>query len=341
MRLHADIRIDQFNGKTIGLLFIALSFFACSENKQQSVNSANKPTPTSNDDTDDSFDDLEDDSKPVQDLETILGQCGVTAKDLEDPDKVILDKTIRSWPKVFMGAQAVPLLGNINYRVSVTTLVSIKATLKQIEQSTDFEIKGTPTQAEKPAWEKATPNKGTSTMTVLDTDDRAKLMAKDDWNGIYCTILPVIELSTTKGGTGKVVTFSPALPGSLSPKADPERYLAELGESRTFSKIKAEIIGSQDPNYPEGKTFTGTVTIKKIDPNLTINVDGKAQQTISTDLAFKVSYDFGSVADTVGIGLMPSQSMYISHKTKDVRVIVANTGFEDGGTVVLSEDFNP
>lgn len=338
---HGYGHIDQIKAKTISLLVFAFLFSGCSENKQTSVKNANKPTQSANDDSDDASDGFEEEKEPVQDLETILGQCGVTEKDLEDPDKVILETTIRSWPKVFTGAQSVVLLGNIEYRVSVTTLVSIKATLKQIEQSTDFEIKGTPSQAEKPAWEKAAPNKGSSTMTVLGTDDRANLMSKSDWHGIYCTILPVTELSTTKGGTGKVVTFNPPLPGSLSPKADPERYLAELGESRTFSNIKAEIIGSQDSNYPEGKTFTGTVTIKKVDPTLIINISGKSQQTISTDLAFKVTYDFGSVADTVGIGLMPSQTMYMSHKTKDVRVIVANTGFEDGGIVVLSEDFNP
>lgn len=328
--------------RMVALLCLSL-IAACSETKQNIGGTSNKvATDETNDDDETEYPDFEDESEEAEDLETILKQCGVSAEDLEDPEAVILEKEIRSFPKVFTGASAVPLLGNINYRVSVTTLVKLKASLRVIEQETDFEIKGEPSQAEKPAWEKAAPNRGASKMTVMDTEERANLMSKSsDWAGVFCTVMPVKELSTTKGGTGKVVKFSPALPGSLSPKADPARYLKELSEARSFSDIKAEIIGSQDPDYPEGKKLTGKVIIRKVDPTLTINIGGVSQQKVTTDAAYRIEYDFGSVKDTVGIGLMPSQTMYISHKEKDVRVIVANTGFEEGGTVVLAEDLNP
>ncbi len=338
-RLHHLIR-KQY-GSTPFVIAAICTTYGCSSSK--AVQNSNQKPKEELEETSAELDEAEEEEKPAAlDLETILGQCGVTAKELEDPDAVLVDKTIRGWPKVFTGAQAVPLLGNVNYRVSVTTLVTLKATMKEIDQSTDFEIVGEPKQAEKPAWEKAAPNRGSSLMTVMDTTERQALMSKGDWEGIFCTVLPVKELSTTRGGLGKVVKFKPALPGSLSPKADPERYQAELSDTRVFSNIKAEIVGSQDPDYPEGEKFTGKVTFKKIDPTLTLNVGaGKETKTMKADLAYKITYDFGSVKDTVGIGLMPSQTMYISHKDKDIKVIVANTGFEDGGTVVLSEDFNP
>ena len=337
-RLHL-LNQKQWSETSFVILAFCLSY-GC--NSSKAIQSSDQKPKSELEETGSELDEPAEEEKPeVLDLETILGQCGVTTKELEDPDAVLVDKTIRGWPKVFTGAQAVPLLGNINYRVSVTTLVTLKATMREIEQSTDFEIKGEPTQAEKPAWDKAAPNRGSSLMTVMDTTERQNLMSKGDWEGIFCTVLPVKELSTTRGGLGKVVKFKPALPGSLSPKADPERYAAELGESRTFSNIKAEIIGSSDPDYPEGEKFEGKVTFKKIDPTLVLNVAGKEAQTIKADMAYKISYDFGSKEDTVGLGLMPSQTMYISHKDKDIRVIVANTGFEEGGTVVLSEDFNP
>jgi hypothetical protein len=333
------LKLNQWGKTSIFILTICISY-GC--NSSKAIQSSDQKPKAELKDTGSELDEPADDQTPeVLDLETILGQCGVTAKELEDPDAVLVDKTIRSWPKVFTGAQAVPLLGNINYRVSVTTLLTLKATMREIEQSTDFEIKGEPQQAEKPAWDKAAPNRGSSLMTVMDTTERQKLMSKGDWEGVFCTVLPVKELSTTRGGLGKVVKFKPALPGSLSPKADPERYAAELGESRTFSNIKAEIIGSSDPDYPEGEKFEGKVTFKKIDPTLTLNVGGKETQTIKADMAYKISYDFGSKEDTVGIGLTLSQTMYVNHKDKDIRVIVANTGFEEGGTVVLSDDFNP
>ena len=339
-RLHL-FDLNQWVKTSVVVLTICVN---TSCNSSKAIQSSDQKPKSQIEETGSEIEDLTDDEQDepeVLDLETILGQCGVTAKELEDPDAILVDKTIRGWPKVFMGAQAVPLLGNVNYRVSVTTLVTLKASMREIEQNTDFEIKGEPKQAEKPAWDKASPNRGSSSMIVMDTTERQELMAKGDWQGVFCTVLPVKELSTTRGGLGKVVKFKPALPGSLSPKADPERYAAELGESRTFSNIKAEIIGSSDANFPEGEKFEGKVTFKKIDPTLTLNIGGKKSQTIKADMAYKISYDFGSKEKTVGLGLMPSQTMYINHKEKDIKVIVANTGFEEGGTVVLSEDFNP
>lgn len=330
----AQSKLIESPSGLIRLSMICLTLFflnACSPSKQPVAGPSTKPA---------SEEEVEEpQTEEVEDLASILKQCGVSESDLEKPDEVILEKTIRGYPKVFTGTEGVPLLGNINYRVAVTTVVSIKATLREINQDTDFEIKGEPSQAEGKAWEKAAPNQGSTTMRLLDNEERATLMSKSqDWAGVFCTLMPAHEVSTSKGGVGRIVKFKPALPGSLSPRADAKRYLKELGEQRFFDNIKAEIIASDDPDFPEGTTLTGSAVVTKVNPTLKIMAGDTQKATIDADVAYKISYDFGSRKNTVGVGLMPSQTMYIDYEDKEIRVIVADTGFEEGGTVVLSDE---
>lgn len=305
---------------------------ACSAGKQVGDGPIAKPASA----LDQEEADADGDGEEELSLEEVLKQCGVDQDDLDDEDKVIFEKTIRSWPKSFTGQQAAPIVGNVNYIVNVTTVIKIKSTVSQSEQEVDFEIQATPSKAEGPAREKTAPNAGTTVQTILSADERAELMGQSgDWDGVVCTIQPVRELSTNKGGKGKVVKFDPPLPGSISPKADPARYAAEIGDGRTFSNIHAKVTGSSDPDMPKGKKLTGSVTITPVPSQLRLDIGGKDSRTISADLAYKIEYDFGSVAETVALGLMPSQTMYITHSKRDIKAIVADTGFKEGGMVVL------
>lgn len=280
------------------------------------------------------------DAEPADDLslDEIVKQCGVNTKDLEDPDAVVFEKTIRSFPKVFTGAKAAPIVGNVNFRVKVTTVISIKATLTKNVQSVDFEIEATPSKAEGPAREKTDPNRGSTESTTLNTEERVALIGEHkDWDGVFCTIQPVKEISTNKGGKGKVVKFDPPLPGSVSPRADPERYAAEIGDGRTFSGIKATVVGSSDDAVSKGDKFEGTVRITKVSPKLTVKIGDADTQSITADAAYKIEWDFGSVEDTVRLGLVPTQTMFISHEDRDIKAIVVDTGFKEGGTMVLAD----
>jgi hypothetical protein len=314
---------------------------ATSENDDDDDGLSADDDDTDDDDSDDFVDDefVEDDEGPELTLEDIIKQCGVSPEDLENPDAVIMDKQLRSWPKVFTGTEAAPIVGNVNYRVTVTTLIQVKATMSQVRMVTDFDVTAEPSLAEGEAMAKVAPNRGASVSTVLTTEERLELTGDNkEWGGIVCTVQPVSELITDKGGFQKKVRFTPALPMSISPKADAPRYEAEIGEGRVFTNIEAEVVSSNDPANPVGKKVTGTVTIKKVNPNLTLSVGGETEKTLKSDIAYKVEFDFGSVEQTVGLGLMPSQTNFISHQTRDFKVIVAETGFKEAGTDVLSDE---
>lgn len=272
-------------------------------------------------------------------LEQVLKECGVDEATLNDPDAVLIDKTLHGWPKVFVGQTTVPLLGAINYRVQVKVRQSIHATMKEMKQSTDFDITAEPSQAQSAASQRTAPNRGSMTAQVLPRDKRSDLMsANADWNGVICTVQPVTEISLIKGGKGKLIKFNPPLPMSVSPKADPSRYKAEIGEGKTWSNIEAEIEVSADPAFPVGSKYQGTVSIAPTDPKLTINInENGGTQVVQSDMAFTLRFDFGSVDTTLALGLNPVQTMFIDNKARDINIVVVDTGVPETGVVVLSE----
>jgi hypothetical protein len=289
---------------------------------------------------DDGLETVDGDGGSTVDIGQILTDCGVGGDILNNPNQVLVQKTIRSWPKTFAGATAAPLVGNVNYRVNVVTVISILSTARETKQTTDFEITATPSQAEAKAAEKVAPLRGASTATSLTLEERTNLMGQvPAWDGVYCTISPVKQLATNRGANPKVIKFTPAVPFAISPLATAARYAAEIGNGRTFEGIEAEIVGSSDPAWPKGKKATGRVVVTKVQPTLTLQINGGGgTQTIQTDAAFRIEWDFGGAATTVGLGLMPSQTVFISHGEKTFKAIVADTGFAEGGISVLSED---
>lgn len=271
-------------------------------------------------------------------LEDILKQCGVKASDLEDPDKVVLEKKLKSFPKHLGGTQEVPILGTVNYQVSVTTKIDVKATVGEAVQTVDFDVTGEPPQAKEKAEATVLPQKGTTTAKALPTEERAALMSENaQWKGILCTIQPTRELITAKGGYTKKIKFDPPLPGSISPKADAKRYAAEIGSGKEFN-VTAEVTSSNDPKLAKGEKIKGKVTVKPINPELTINIGGTGgqQKKVKTDAAFKFTVDFGG--QEAALGLIPETTYYISHKARDLKIIVADTKDSVAGIQVLSDE---
>jgi hypothetical protein len=245
-----------------------------------------------------------------------------------------------SWPKVYVGTSPQPIVGNVNYKVTVKVKLSVHATVASIKQTTDFDITAEPPQALSQAKQQTDPQKGYTSAKNLTVDERVALMGDQaDWNGIVCTVQPVREMEVSRGGHTRRIKFDPPLAASISPKADPERYAAEVGQGREFKNIKATVTFSTDPAVPVGTSFTGSVNVTPTSPTLTLNIGGKASQTITTDAAFRMDFNFGSSKeDTLKLGLMPMQTFFINYADHDLKVVVADTGSEDTGTVVLSED---
>jgi hypothetical protein len=327
---------------------VVVSFLACSGDKDGAIKGAakDKDDEEVSDPTD--LEDLDSSSSEgdSQSLEEILKDCGVDQETLDNPDAVLLDKTLTGWPKVFVGQASVPLVSTpINYRVNVKTKLKIHATMKEMTQTIDFDVTTEPSGGmigdtiKTKAGEKTEPNRGSTTAKVLETDKRPDLMSSSpDWNGVLCTVQPVTEVKTVKAGMGKLIRYDPPLPMSVSPKANGARYEAEIGQGKTWNNITAEILSSGDPALPVGTKLTGSVSITPTDPNLTLQINQNGgTKTFSASRAFTLRFDFGGVEKTLGLGLNPMQTMYIDEKTHDVKVVVVDTGVQETGVVVLSE----
>ncbi len=330
---------------------LGLAFTSCAGDKDGAIKGAPKGDKKTEDSQEEGeLDDLgaDEGGEEGQSLEDILKDCGVDKETLDNPDAVLIDKTLTAWPKVFSGQATAPLVGQINYRVSVYTKLKIHATLTEMIQTTDFELKiDAPDLAKKTieteAGKKTEPNRGTTTAQVMSAKERTDLMSKSpDWNGVLCTVQPVTELKIVKGGKGKLISFDPPLPMSVSPKANQKRYDAEIGQGHTWNNVTAEIKVSADSTYPAGTKLTGTVSIAPADPNLTLQVNQNGgTKTFSASRAFTLRFDFGGVEKTLALGLNPMQTMYIDDATHDVKIVVVDTGVQETGVVVLSDSGGP
>lgn len=332
-----------------------MGFVACSGDKDGAIKGAPKSDSKKEEDNADGTDtgDLGDlggdEGGESQSLDEILKDCGVDAETLKDPDAVLLDKTLTAWPKVFVGQASVPLVGTVTYNVQVYTKLKIHATLSEMVQTTDFDLKVTPDDqlvgktVRTEAGKKTEPNKGTTRAQVLGTKERQELMSKSpDWNGVLCTVQPVTELKVVKGGLGKLISFDPPLPLSVSPKANQKRYDAEIGQGKTWNNVTATIKVSADPAYPADTKLTGSVQIAPADPHLTLQINQNGgTKTFSASRAFTLRFDFGGVDKTLALGLNPMQTLYIDDATHDVKIVVVDTGVQETGVVVLSDSGGP
>ncbi len=272
--------------------------------------------------------------------EELLKQCGMPADGGADPAAVLLDKKMRGWPVLVEGSQPLPLFGSIKYKVTIIPVVSVKATINETVQTTDFEVSANPTSALSEAKKKTDAERGTTTATAPSSEERAALLTDSPlWKDIVCGIQPMKMLSTTKGGKTKVVRFDPPLPASIWPKADAIRYKADIGAGRTFDIITAEVMSSTDAGLPVGRKYVGKAKVSLVEPKVTLKDANGVAKEFTADLAVRIDWDFGSPAITASLGLMLSQTFYINYATRDFRMIGAETGVKDVPTTTLAESF--
>ncbi len=258
-------------------------------------------------------------------LEDVLAQCGDV--DFDNPTAEVLNLSLTGLPIVKTGSQVV--LGfPVNYEVKIQPALAIKATLEQSVTTTQLTVvDAKPALAKGAAEKQAAEQAGATTTNFLPVADRADLAADvEAWSGVVCTAQPGTKVTSNVGGKNVVTSFNPPLPASVSPKADPARYAAELAEARTFTNIVATVEASDNPAVPAGQTYTGTVTVTPVAPTFETTLASGQKATIGADLAYEVKVDFGSVAITNALGLKPSTKFYIDTTNHVYKVVVADIG---------------
>ena len=160
---------------------------------------------------------------------------------------------------------------------------------------------------------------------LMPPADRSQIGEKHpDWKGVFCTFQPAIKLE--RGSTEKV-TASLSKPLPLAPLlvADIARMKSEIGVKRVWKGITATVTDSTDSNVPVGSSWTGGASSQPVSASAVIDgPNGKV--TIKTELAVKMSYDFGSDATNKALGLPKSVTWFIDSATRSYKLMQVDFG---------------
>jgi len=295
-------------------------------------------------------------SAPVVDgkgeLIAILEDCGFPGGVLPDPSVTVFQASLKSQQVSINGSKPVtpamiglpvipfaPPLPPANYTAVVRASVEVNASMATTKQSVRIGLEGfsvsvlglsvPPDLGKADAQTQVQANNSDTSATGPTNDERVNLIGHDGpWKGIYCTLNGSKSLSFTKNGKSKTISFDPPIPGAVWAKASPARFKAEVGSGRTFSNVKATVTSSNDSSMPVGTVVQGTVTVSPISGSL-------PELGVNADIAYIIRSDFG--ANTVNLGLSPSEAFYVSSSTKDMSAIVIETGVSEIPRLVLSK----
>ena len=156
---------------------------------------------------------------------------------------------------------------------------------------------------------------------ILEPTPREKLGETNaDWKGVFCSYQPAVSLE--RGAIERVtVDLDKPLPVSHSVIANLKRLKAELGIKRFWKQIAAKVTTSTDPSVAVGTVWTGSATSEPVAPTATV-----AGAAIQSELAVKLTYDFGSPEANKALGLPKSITWYIDTASKSYKLIQIDSG---------------
>jgi hypothetical protein len=163
------------------------------------------------------------------------------------------------------------------------------------------------------------------TADLVTPADRAKIgETYSDWKGVFCSFQPAKKIE--RGSTEKVVTeLDKPLPLSPLLIADVGRLKAEMGVKRSWTGITAKVVDSSDPEVQVGSSWTGRAFSSPVAAS--VQVDGPSGKlNIASDLAVKLTYDFGGARINAAIGLPSSVTWYIDDATNSLKLTQVDFG---------------
>ena len=172
-------------------------------------------------------------------------------------------------------------------------------------------------------------NSGVSS-DLLDLATRAKIgETYPEWKGVFCGFQPARKLE--RGSTQKVTAeLSKPLPVSPLVIAPLARLKSEMGVKRSWTGIAAKVVESSDPDVITGTVWTGRADSVPVSSSTV--VDGPSGKvTIQSEIAVKMTYDFGSVAANKALGLPKSVTWYLDTASKGYKLMQVDFG--DGSPV--------
>ncbi|MCX6105918.1 MAG: hypothetical protein NTY08_08825 [Proteobacteria bacterium] len=284
----------------------------------------------------------------------IIKSCGFPDGTLPDPKEIVFKKSMRSQQVTIKGTKPIdpsmvpppppiPIIGGIiggitnrivailppaNYTAVVRATVNVAGSMSGATQSVrvgleafNVTVPGVSIPADAgraDAEREVAANNSDSSSAGPSEDEQSNLSsAPGPWKSVLCTITPTKTLTFSKGGKSKTVQFDTPIPGAIWAKATAARFKTEIGDGKTFDNITATVTSSNDAALPQGTKVKGRVTVTPISGDL-------PEIGVKADVAYAIRTDFG--AQTVNLGLNPTQSFYVSTSNQDLRAVVIETG---------------
>ena len=248
-------------------------------------------------------------------------ECGIPQEKIDDPNAVMLEASMTSFPIVVEGSTM-----GVNFRVITQAKVHITAKADQSVQeiqvipkdsaATGSGIIGTfaPMIVKGQAGTQAKQNSGTMTILSLPKKDWIKLVdgTNPEFKDLLCAATGTKSVTLNKGGSHATITFTPALVLAVSPFAPIERLRKEIGEGKSFT-VTANVQAA-DGDLKSG-TYQGKTTVKETSPTFTY-----LGTTVTADIAYEIVNTFPNGAHAVGIP--KKQVIYIDSVNKQIKAIV-------------------
>lgn len=266
-------------------------------------------------------------------LKQLLTDCGANDIDQSDPNKVLYEKTLKSLP-VTKTILIITVKVESTLKISVTGKESKQESLVQVKEVTGPLSELARTEAERQAKESS----GLATLTNVPFDQYSSLSDHETWKGIVCTFVPISKIVNERGGKKTIVTFDPPLPSSISPKAAATRFAAEIGKKKTFDDIKATIKESDNPTLADKKSISGSVTVRKVAAETEVDDGAGGTKKIKADIAFEMTYEFGTAKETFALGIAPVVTYYINYADKDLVANIVDTTAASGAVATFIHD---
>jgi hypothetical protein len=258
---------------------------------------------------------------PSAEIQFDLSQCGF---DASKPGTQISSRRMSMVPVT--KTVNVPVLGGILVAQQNVTISSLAINEDSLARSVGtFSAQVSPEVSSPDVTALLNQYSGGYAADLIDVATRSKIGETfPDWKGVFCSFQPAIKLQ--KGSAEKVIAeLSRPIPVSPLLTAPLSRLKSEIGVKRTWSGITAKVSESTDPNVPVGSTWTGRVESMPVSSSAAIN-GPNGRQTIQSELAVKMTYDFGSVAANRALGLPKSVIWYIDTSTKSYKLTAVDLG---------------
>lgn len=280
-----------------------------------------------------------DDGEEEEDLKSVLDQCGID--DLNDKNKKTfatkIDYGYNRLIHAGFGKAKVPLVSTLDLSgtlAQTTLMVHVKvgevSGNSRGEALLDSDIQDIQRRAE----ELADIFRGPATAVSVEQNSNFGKA----WKGILCTITAAKSMVNKRNKSYVEATYDPPFAPNISPIAELQRYVKEIGNHRYFQDIQAKVVKAENSILQTGQVLIGNVVVEKIPNNTQVEIQRFNPETeefewikrdIKSDIAFRISNRFGSEAQTLALGFHLWTEYYVDTKNRNFSAVIANVGDEE------------